>query len=248
MKARKKPSSLIRYMLGNEMLYDKFLNATSLEYYWQSLLRKGRFSILLDDDNFWLYGLNYRVARTFFYYAAEARGCNRLVEKTPRHLLFANRIFKTFPRARMLAIVRHPVDVYSSYEKRRRRQPEKSWLNIDLETFTQEYRRYMDVIREIADDERVFVMRYEDFVIKPVESFKEICRFIHERYESGPVTEGEPRLQGKDVDPNLLNKITIKTKDWSNFITPEDVELLESELADLMLEYEYPSKLNPSSG
>mgnify|MGYP006280376793 CR=1 FL=1 len=246
-KAREKPSSLINYMTRSDWHYSNFLRSSSAEYYWQRLLRKGRFSIFLDDENFWLYALNYRVARSYFHYAKEARGCQRIVEKTPRHLLFSNRIFKSFPRAQLLVMVRHPVDVYSSYEKRRRRQPDNDWLNIDLPTFFKEYRQYLNVIRQIADDQRVYILRYEDFVTKPVECFKGICKFLKEPYENGPISEGEPRLEGEDVDPNLIKKITIKTKDWSKFISRSDVKHLESELQDLMEEYDYDSKLSGSS-
>jgi hypothetical protein len=60
--------------------------------------------------------------RLFFYYSNLARGEERIVEKTPLHIFNLLEIRATFPQAKLIAIVRHPLDVYSSYKMRLKKE------------------------------------------------------------------------------------------------------------------------------
>jgi hypothetical protein len=55
------------------------------------------------------------------------RASQRVLEKTPRHVEHIDKLFHCFPKAQMLYIHRHPVDVYSSYVRRGQIDPKADW-------------------------------------------------------------------------------------------------------------------------
>jgi Sulfotransferase family len=65
----------------------------------------------------WLPNRNHLVLRSYFF-AWQARGCPRLVEKTPTNIRRLPKLARTFPAGRFLYIHRHPVDVFTSYRRR----------------------------------------------------------------------------------------------------------------------------------
>lgn len=75
-------------------------------------------NINLPKKLLWRIALNDILIRMFFYYASQARGMKRTLEKAPANIYYLPEIKATFPRAKLLFIYRHPVDVFSSYKRR----------------------------------------------------------------------------------------------------------------------------------
>ena len=140
-------------------------------------------------------------------------------------------------------ILRHPVDVFSSYRKRKERQPEASWLDITIDDFIEEYNQYLNQIRSLMNNDQCLILRYEDFVNKPEEEFSQICHFLNEPFERKPIAEDEPRLRDKNIDPILTRKITPKTKEWSDYMSSDEVRVIESELSYGLKQFGYKPKL-----
>jgi hypothetical protein len=107
---------------------------------------------------------------------AQERGRPRWVEKTPRHLEVPEIIAATWPRARLLRIVRDPRDAAMSLTRVPFGTP-SLLTNLSVLARMNEagaafYRR----------SPRALTVRYEDLVAEPERELRRICEFIEEPY------------------------------------------------------------------
>ena len=242
--SQQKPDSLFNYMLEDEEAYLKYLKSIRAERIWQEIfVKSGVIRFILDKPVSWNLLLNPRIVRKYFYFARQARGCQRIIEKTPRHLHRYNRISKSFPSSKIIITIRHPVDVYSSYKKRMQRDPDSNWLDYSLPEFVKRYRDMSVHVYKLNKFEKVLCIKYENFVENPEQEFRRICRHIDEPFLKEPLIEGEKRLSEYQVDPYLSKPIMNKTKNWSDYLREDQVILLERKLQPEMNQFGYPSRL-----
>ena len=105
------------------------------------------------------------------------RAKQRWVEKTPMHVRLIERIFASFPTARILFVVRDGRDVTVSFRKR-------------FGDFETGLKRWVEDNRSglaWRDDSRVMTVRYEDLVKRYDETMPRICAFIGETFEEGMI-------------------------------------------------------------
>lgn len=192
------------YMLCDSDLFDEFLGELRWTRIWQKLLGT---SVLPGDYNFLTRRLlNYRVlrlifgnlyrgptmARAFFRVAMIARGGGRILEKTPTHLHRIPEIMNTYPDGRVVGIVRHPIDIFTSLKRRYEIEhragiaaEELAWLKISPEQFCTGYKMDEGVIkhRNSLDNSRFMYVRYEDLTSYPQETVRQLLAFLGESYE-----------------------------------------------------------------
>ena len=77
------PGSLVRFMLDDEAAYREFLESIRIIRLISLLAVGVNFAFRDRSDVIWYANLNHLLLRTYFFHAARARGCRRLVEKTP---------------------------------------------------------------------------------------------------------------------------------------------------------------------
>lgn len=109
------------------------------------------------------------IAAFFERQFAHARN-RRVLEKTPRHVENINRIFRLFPMAQIIVMMRDGRDVACSIRRRKG----------TLETGA---RRWLQSCRAIApwlSDPRLRVVRYEDLVANPVDTVADVLKFLGE--------------------------------------------------------------------
>jgi hypothetical protein len=173
----------------------------------------------------WRFHRNDAAMRAYFTHAARARGVQRLVEKTPDHLHRLPEILSAFPDARILCMIRHPLDVYSSYRRRLgvavqtepADSPSVRWLqSVGPTTFCRAYRATISEAERLAS--RLLLIRYEDFTAAPSDTFARICAFIGEAVDVGCVTQRTPSLEAWRQDPLLSGPITANDKRWFDHI------------------------------
>jgi len=181
--------------------------------------------------------------RNYFYYAQKARVCRRIVEKSPAHIYHINRIFSTYKDAKIIITIRHPVDVFSSIVRRAKIEPDKKWLKLSTSNFILKYKRQGTIaLKESASrNTNITVVFYEDFVRDPRKEFMRICEFLSEDFESGLLSEGEESLAFWKIDPYLSKPITQKTKNWNDYVSKKDANIIEKNLDDLMTKLGYES-------
>ncbi len=242
--SHQKPASLFNYMLEDEETYLKYLKSIRPERIWQEIFVKSRLiRFFSDKPASWNLLLNARVIRKYFYYSKQARGCKRLIEKTPRHLLRYNRIFETLPNSKIIITIRHPVDVLSSYIKRKQKDPDSKWLDISLPDFIKRYRDMSVYVSELNKSDNALCVKYENFVDNPEQVFRQICGHINEPFLNEPLTGGEKRLSDYKMDPYLSKPIIQKTKNWSDYLSDDQVIELEQKLEPEMNQFGYTSRL-----
>jgi len=188
----------------------------------------------------------HEVLRLYFFHSRRARGCRRILEKTPIHVLRLPEIFATFPRARVLICLRHPVDVYSSFRKRLERdraagvEPEKlRWLERDAETFATRYRKIAEIALERAGarDGRCRLVRYEALSAEPRRTLDGICRFVGEAWDEALV--GGEAERDEHGSPRREGALALNRKRWEDFLPAAEARELEKLLAEPMARLGY---------
>lgn len=190
----------------------------------------------------WKQSSRIKIIREYFNFARKCRNSKRLVEKTPHHYLHVHQIVWTFPDARIIWMIRHPIDIITSSIKRAKIDENYSnYWRVDnfINEFKDSCSRLAAYQRHFAQN--ILLVKYEDFVTAPVKEFKHICEFIAEPFcESALESTNGEIPNWKSPDRYLFSKIVNKTeKNWKEHISPEDAAKIETELQYLMREYHF---------
>jgi hypothetical protein len=194
----------------------------------------------------WRFCRNDAAMRAYFSQAARARGVQRIVEKTPDHIHRLPEILSAFPDARILCMIRHPLDVYSSYRRRLgvavQTEPADSpvirWLqSVGPLTFSRAYEATLAEAKRLASP--LLLIRYEDFTAAPPDTFAKICDFIGEAFDASCVAQRTPGLDFWRQDPMLSEPIKENDKLWSDYIDHSVGRGIEDRLADTMQKLGY---------
>jgi Sulfotransferase family len=234
------PRQLLAFMLKNREHYEAFLQET--RWLRMGTVATAAAAVPLRGDlplPVWrAHGLHL-IVRSYLAHAWSARGCERLVEKSPRNVPHVPKLLAVSPRARMVFLCRHPVDVYSSYLKRARNDPAASWANISQGKFVRRYRSAVlgATARAAVAGSPLLVLKYEEFTSDPVAQFARVCEFIGERVERAAVEELPPP-GGSERTPAkarpLDGAIVANTKRWQDVVGVDEARQVEDQLADVM--------------
>ncbi len=230
------PEALLRYMLGDRQAYDAFLHSITAARVVSAVSAGVNFVVRDRLAWLWYVNLNHLVLRSYFFHAARARGCRRLVEKTPTNWRYLDRLVGAFPRARLLYIHRHPIDVYASYRRRAAVDPHAGWADLAWQEFTVRYEASSRRILQwrVQGHRNLHLVRYEDFVREPALTFRGICEFLGEPFEPSAVEEPAPDLARWRVDPHLWGTIVESTKRWQDYVEPTEAASIQRRLASTM--------------
>lgn len=230
------PDPLVRFMLGDERAYGAFLRDIRPLRVLSAVLAPVNY--LLRDRASWLWYVNghHLVLRAYFFHAWRARGCLRLVEKTPTNTRHLGALARTFPHARFLYIHRHPVDVFTSFRRRAAVDPDAGWADLDLEAFCRLYERGAQraLAWQQAGHANLLLVRYEALTTEPATAFAEVCAFLDEPPAPEAVEEPAPDPDHWPVDPHLWGEIVPRTKRWQDFLTAREADVLQDRLAATM--------------
>ena len=126
-----------------------------------------------------------------------------LIEKTPLHILFANKIREKYPQAKFLFIYRNPWHVYSS------------WLKVPWCPKNKlEILKYWNQCLEAAFDfnkkypHQIFLTRYEKICNNSHAEIRKICSFARLKFTADMIT---------DLNCNKKNIILPFEKSWKTF-------------------------------
>ncbi|NEO98671.1 MAG: sulfotransferase [Symploca sp. SIO2E9] len=248
-------SDAFTYMLGDEEYYHQFLGMTkSIQNYQRLLigkdiLQKVAPKVSVFRASLWRAAHNDILIRIFLYYAKQARGMKRIIEKTPQHISRLPEIKETFPHAKLLFMPRHPIDVFSSYQRRLKdslklgmKQSELKWLNLSPKTFCNKYASYMNIAlqEKVANPSSFMLVSYEDFTSNTKGTLQDIFDFIEESYEEECIPEDKIKATGWQADPNLFGSIKSHTKSWKDFTNESDAKFIEDRLSEITHQLNYP--------
>lgn len=229
------PRSLRRFLLEDEDVWGDFVASIRPLRPW---LRAAELAGRTIEQR-WRLGPAVLVARSYAYHAWRARGCDRLLEKTPDHVLHIERIRTAFPRARLLYVHRHPVDVFTSYVRRGQVDPKADWARIGPDDFCTRHRERTERALAAAEQlpSRFLLIRYEQLTSRPVAELRRICRFLGETCDPMRMLAPDPdpdRVAHWEASGHLFRGMSVETKRWTDYATPDQAARIEDALADLM--------------
>jgi hypothetical protein len=233
------PRNLRRFLLDDDAAWEAFLASIRPLKPWLRAAAAAPSAALR-----WQLGPAVLVARSFAHHAWLARGCDRLIEKTPDHVHHIERLYAAFPGARLLYVHRHPVDVYSSYVRRGQVDPKADWARLDVEAFCQRHRdRTEQALAAARRHPATFrLVRYERLTNDPEGELRRIARFLAEPPELDAMLRPDPdpgRIAHWERTHHLYAGITTCTKRWQDYCTPAQATQLQQQLADLMDRLDY---------
>ena len=252
------------YLLGQEKYWEQFQALTQKIQHRQKIFPGKSFyqkiarRIQLDKElrkKIWRGLENDTLLRVYFYFAQQARGVERIVEKTPDHVFRIPEIEATFPKAKLLFIHRHPIQVFSSYRrrfqssiKRNLYQSNLQWLKVSPSSFCDFYKRSIKRALEegSSDSSKMLLIKYENFTNNPNDTLHYIFNFLNESYEEECVCSkkeldlrSEANLKGAQLDPKLLDAIDNESKDWANYMDKAEAKFIENQLSKVMSQLNY---------
>src|SRR4051812_27697216 len=155
--------------------------------------------------------------RLFRRYADE-HGAERWGEKTPHHTWHITAMKRLFPESVFVAIVRHPGAAVAS--NMRRFGHSRGWATISV-------RRYMrEIARQAARyQRRMIVLRYEDLVLHPEQTMRELLDWLGEPWSDNVLRHDEihraraERIEGRTV-PEPVD--TSRVAKWADEMSAAD--------------------------
>jgi hypothetical protein len=230
------PKSLSKFMLNDAERYEQFLRSIRLIRVVSALCIGPNLMFRDRSDLVWYGNLNHLLIRSYFFHALRARGCRRLIEKTPTNTANLSRLDRTFPRARFLYVYRHPVDVFSSYRRRADDDPQAAWAaRLTPDAFCASYRASVERVLEwVVERPSLRMVRYEALTSDPEEELRSICDFLGEAFDKEMVLERKPDLDRWRGDPFLWGEIVPYTKDWHDHMNAAEAHVIQTALADVM--------------
>ena len=241
------PASLFNYMLRDDDAYRAFVETIAPLRSRAALLVVPN-ALLRHRATWWWRHVNQSdfVVRAYFYFAKRARGCDRLVEKTPDNWRFIDRLVGAFPRCRIIYLCRHPVEQFASYRRRAEADTDASWAGISVGQFCGTCESSSRVaLRSLQSDPTVFsLLHYEQLTSRPLETYGRLCDFLSISVEPQALHETNPEQIYWEPDPYLFDDIRAHTKDWRDHVLPGEAAQIEKRLAPILNELGYRSLLS----
>ncbi len=152
------------------------------------------------------------------------RDCVRWVEKTPSNVSYADDLFRLFPEAKLIQIVRDPRAVFAS---RRRRLKNRYGCHAKAHRLVREWNQSSRRIPQLRNrPDRYLVVRYEDLVHRSHPVLEEICQFagiefrptLLEPTRAGRQWRGNPTFCGafSGIDPRPVDY-------WKQELTEDEI-------------------------
>lgn len=244
---QEKQNELFKYLLQDFDAFTSFRRKTILLRWWQQLFKH------FEESAYKQYSAEQRkslyrfsggalLAKKYFSLSLKVRGAQRVVEKTPMHIFRLPEIFAAFPNAKCIYVMRHPIDIFSSYKKRAT-WDSSSWLRIPIETFIKRYKNGIATAQRWRNShpDQMYIVRFEDLTLEPTKELERICAYLHIPYspEMQTITKKErPNLK----DHFVFEPITpsTATKNWRDYLSNKDAKNIEDSLSSLLEEFGYP--------
>lgn len=240
------PEQLVRFMLGDRHAWLRFIRSIRLGRVANALLLPANLLTRSPPRWLWYANLHHVTLRSYFAHAREARGCRRLIEKTPTNTSHLHHLKWAFPDARFLYVHRHPVDVLASYRRRARDDPGAAWADIGVEEFCAKYETSTAAALTWLDSghDDLRLIPYERFTSDPPGCFRDICRFLEEPFAPSALVENSPDPHRWRGDPLLWGPIVTATGRWTDHVSEAEARSVEGRLAPLMERLGYASRLS----
>lgn len=171
----------------------------------------------------------------------------RWAEKSPGNILAIDYLFRLFPRAQFIHVIRDPRDTYCSIRDRARRD-RPDWEKFHPSRAARDWRAaILAGIPWRARPDRYLEVRYEELVREPESSLRRVMTFLNEAWD--------PRLLDPDADNSEARGdrqvrrgpiITTSIGRWRSELSGTEVKKIERVAGELMAELGYDPALASS--
>ncbi|NQZ13992.1 MAG: sulfotransferase [Alphaproteobacteria bacterium] len=136
--------------------------------------------------------------RSFFKKLDADKPDLRIVEKTPRHVRYMGRVFRIFPDAKIIAMVRDGRDVVCSMKKRQ----------VPIEKSVNRWLVDCAHIEKYKSNPSVYLLKYEDLVTDTAKTLEGVFTFFDEDPCLDEVLSNEQKIEwgfaaGNSIDNNI---------------------------------------------
>lgn len=186
-----------------------------------------------------------RIVMEWDFFASSA-GKKLILEKTPKHIHAIKRIHHVLPDAKIVILVRNPLDNVASLYRRLNgvKAATKRWLTDNK------------VAAAICGNERVMVLRYEDLTARPDDEFARVCRFVGLTWDPEILRAGETQydsVKHRDDHMNLRARqvrgaIWANVGGWRDVLSRDQAEYVKNATRSLAGKLGYTVEMDSDMG
>lgn len=177
------------------------------------------------------------MARAYLETAAQGRGAQRMVEKTPNNLPWVRHLLHVVPDARLVVIARHPLATYASFRRRAAEDVEAPWAELTPDAFATRWQYEVRVLGELAtgSGNRLRVERYEHLVADPEAFQRRLFAWLGEEPRAELPVEVEINPNSPAADSRqLFGAIGATGHEWQDYVPEAEAAAVEKALATPM--------------
>ena len=157
-------------------------------------------------------------------------------DKNPQYIYDTDLIFKYFPQARVIHIVRDVRAVYSSLNQIKINNLwKKHSSNFTINKVTSMWNKALDISDKYKNDSRFYLLKYEELVSEPQKQINYLCQWLNIKFDKQMLLFYQDNLEQKLVPQHRLgwHKNTLKPicieqiNSWQNKLNNTEIEVLE---------------------
>ncbi|MEM9149093.1 MAG: sulfotransferase [Cyanobacteria bacterium P01_F01_bin.3] len=165
------------------------------------------------------------------FFQRHGKAGQTLLEKTPLHIRYCDRILHRFPEAKVIEVIRDGRDVCASYEALAQQQ---DWAKVGTAGAISQWKNCIERGQRLRDNAafsaRMHTMRYESLKAEPEAELQQIFEFaelpatgqqIREFVDAASIERVASKGEGQYVRKGIVG-------DWKNRLSAEDVELCDA--------------------
>ncbi len=183
---------------------------------------------------------------------AKKRSRKRWGLKTPTNEFYARSIFREFPKATLIHVIRDPRDIIVSMMKtdfmkevRLSLYPHKFKDGNILDWWNRSVR--VGIENKISFGNRYQIIKYENIVNNPKKYIKKLCNYSDLEYEKSMLKmEGHPGWSGSnsEIDNDSRKCVRDNTGRYKKYLKNYQVDFIERRVGKMMNEYGYELEMD----
>jgi len=194
-----------------------------------------------------------------FFAKQQKKSFKRWGDKNNFHLKHIETIFRLFPEARFIHIIRDGRDVACSYKNLSKMKSKSMYapkLPAGISEIAKEWTENIKRIRKSFEKigwDKVIEIRYEDLVTVPEQTLKSVCTFLKEHYDSS-MLDFYILNKEKELEPmeflkwkgKILEKVTAsQIQKYKKCLSMKELRIFNSIATDVVTIYKYFQLCNP---
>ena len=165
-----------------------------------------------------------------------AQGKQRWAEKTPANIINIDYLFRLFPKAQFVHMIRDPRDTYRSIRDRAQKD-RPNWAQFTAAEAARDWRAAVEAgMRWRQAPARYLEVRYEDLAREPARTMRRVLEFLKEPWDARVFAID---ANGPTAAPQHGPVFTTSIGRWRTGLSEMEVATIQSVVGELMVELGY---------